>query len=67
MSFLKGSAAKCRLLRSQAKPAKVSLNFLILILLAAELEGISADPSAPGEGVVIEAHVDNKRGNTATL
>lgn len=40
---------------------------LDLILLAAELEGLSADPSLPGEGVVIEAHVDNKRGNTATL
>src|SRR3989344_8283778 len=40
---------------------------LDLILLAAELEGLSADPSLPGEGVVIEAHIDNKRGNTATL
>jgi translation initiation factor IF-2 len=40
---------------------------LDLILLAAELEGLSADADAPAEGVVIEAHVDNKRGNTATL
>ncbi len=40
---------------------------LDLILLAAELEGLSADASLPGEGVVIEAHIDNKRGNTATL
>ncbi|MBC7836692.1 translation initiation factor IF-2 [Acetobacteraceae bacterium] len=40
---------------------------LDLILLAAELEGITSDPLAPGEGVVIEAHVDNRRGNTATL
>ena len=40
---------------------------LDLILLAAELEGLSADPSTPGAGVVIETHVDSKRGNTATL
>lgn len=40
---------------------------LDLILLAAELEGLSADPSLPGEGVVIEAHVDARRGSTATL
>lgn len=38
-----------------------------LILLAAELEGLSADLSLAGEGVIIEAHIDNKRGNTATL
>ncbi|OGC84709.1 translation initiation factor IF-2 [Candidatus Adlerbacteria bacterium RIFCSPHIGHO2_12_FULL_53_18] len=40
---------------------------LDLILLAAELEGLQADPSLPGTGVVIEAHIDNKRGATATL
>jgi translation initiation factor IF-2 len=40
---------------------------LDLIILAAELEGLSADPERPGEGLVIEAHVDPKRGNTATL
>lgn len=40
---------------------------LDLILLAAELEGLSADPDKQGEGLVIEARVDEKRGNTATL
>ena len=40
---------------------------LDLILLAAELEGLSADPHLPGTGLIIEAHVDQKRGNTATL
>lgn len=40
---------------------------LDLIVLAAELEGITADPSVPAEGVVIEANIDNKRGNSATL
>jgi translation initiation factor IF-2 len=40
---------------------------LDLILLAADMEGLSADPSQPAQGVVIETNVDNKRGNTATL
>lgn len=40
---------------------------LDLILLAAELEEISADASLPGRGLVIEAHTEPKRGNTATL
>lgn len=37
------------------------------ILLLAELEGLAADPAKPGEGVVIESHLDPKRGATATL
>ncbi len=40
---------------------------LDLILLAAELEEIVADASLPGRGLVIEAHTESKRGNTATL
>ena len=40
---------------------------LDLILLAAELEELVADKEAPGSGLVIEANIDNKRGNTATL
>jgi translation initiation factor IF-2 len=40
---------------------------LDLILLAAELEGLATDPTQAGAGLVIEAHVDPKRGNTATL
>ncbi|MBI2005096.1 GTP-binding protein [Patescibacteria group bacterium] len=40
---------------------------LDLILLAAELEGISGDPAAPPKGVVLDAYADSKRGTTATL
>lgn len=40
---------------------------LDLILLAADMEGLSCDANKPGEGVVIETNVDSKRGNTATL
>ncbi|MDB5225063.1 MAG: infB [Candidatus Adlerbacteria bacterium] len=40
---------------------------LDLILLSAELEEITADPTLPGRGLVIEAHTESKRGNTAML
>ena len=40
---------------------------LDLILLAAELEEIQTDAGAPGRGLVIEAHTEAKRGNTAML
>ncbi len=40
---------------------------LDLLLLAAELEELTADPSKPAEGIVIESHRDPKKGVTATL
>lgn len=42
-------------------------DLLDTILLLAELEEIRADPAAPGEGVVIESHLDPQRGAAATL
>lgn len=40
---------------------------LDLILLAADLAELSFDPSVPGSGTVIEAHIDARKGTTATL
>lgn len=40
---------------------------LDLILLAADLEGLTYDPSLPAKGVVIESHVDTRKGISATL
>ncbi|MCH7882894.1 translation initiation factor IF-2 [Patescibacteria group bacterium] len=40
---------------------------LEMILLISELEDLKADPRARASGVIIEAHRDPKRGNTATL
>lgn len=42
-------------------------DLLEVLLLLAELEDLSADAQKPGEGVVIEAHMDPKRGTTSTL
>lgn len=40
---------------------------LDMILLVAEVEELKADPQAVGQGVVIEAHLDSRRGQLATL
>ncbi len=40
---------------------------LDLVLISAELAELKADPDAPAEGFVIEAHRDEKRGIAATL
>ena len=42
-------------------------SLLETILLLAELEELTSDPTKPGEGVVIESHLDPRRGNAATL
>ncbi|TSC69608.1 MAG: translation initiation factor IF-2 [Parcubacteria group bacterium Gr01-1014_56] len=65
--YLEGLGGNVPYVAVSGKSGEGIPELLDLILLAGELEEISTDPSAPGSGVVIEAHVDNKRGNTATL
>lgn len=65
--FLEGMGGDVAWVPVSSKTGEGIPELLDLILLSAELEGISADPDAPGRGLVIEAHVDAKRGNTATL
>ncbi len=50
-----------------AKTKKGIAEILELILLAAEMEELRADPEKPGEGVIVESHLDSLRGFTATL
>jgi len=50
-----------------AKTGQGIEDLLELILLMAEMENLKADISKPAEGVVIESHLDNKRGPIATL
>ncbi|HYX78288.1 MAG TPA: translation initiation factor IF-2 [Solirubrobacterales bacterium] len=42
-------------------------NLLEMIVLAAELEELKANPKAPASGVVIESHLDPGRGPVATV
>lgn len=65
--FLEGMGGEVPFVAVSGKTGEGIPELLDLILLAAELEGLSADPDAPARGLIIEAHVDPKRGNTATL
>jgi len=65
--YLEGMGGDIPFVGVSGKSGEGIPELLDLILLAAELEGLSANPSKAGEGLVIEAHVDSKRGNTATL
>ena len=65
--YLEGLGGNVPYIGVSGKSGEGIPELLDLILLAAELEGISADTSLPAEGVVIEARIDNRRGNTATL
>ncbi len=50
-----------------AKTGKGIDELLELVLLTAELENMESNPSKSAEGVVIESHLDKKRGYLATL
>jgi len=40
---------------------------LDMMLLVAEMENLEGDTSLPAEGIVVESHIDTKRGTSATL
>jgi translation initiation factor IF-2 len=65
--FLEGMGGEIPWVAVSSKTGEGIPELLDLVLLAAELEGISSDASKAGEGFVIEAHVDPRRGNTAQL
>lgn len=50
-----------------AKTGEGINDLLEVILLMAEMEDLKANPQASASGMVIEAHLDRRRGNTATL
>jgi len=65
--YLEGLGGEIPFTPISSKSGEGIPELLDLILLAGELEGLSADPEKPGQGLVIEAHLDPKRGNAATL
>ena len=65
--YLEGLGGDVAYVGVSSKTGEGIPELLDLILLAAELEGLSADTTLSGTGLVIEAHMDQKRGNTATL
>ncbi len=65
--FLEGMGGDIPYITISSKTGEGVSELLDLILLAADLEGLSSNEDLPGVGVVIEGHVDPRRGNTATL
>ena len=65
--FLEGLGGSIPSVAVSGKTGEGIPELLDLIVLQAEIEGLSADPEAAASGLVIEAHVDPRRGNTATL
>ena len=65
--FLEGLGGDVPWVGISGKSGEGVPELLDLILLAAEIKGLSADATKQGEGLVIEAHVDQRRGTSATL
>lgn len=65
--YLEGYGGKIPFAEISAKIGTGVDNLLSLILILAELENFTGNPDAPASGLVIEAHMDPKRGVAATL
>lgn len=65
--FIEGYGGKIPVANISAKTGEGVDELLDLILLMAEMENLKADPIANASGTIIESHLDQKRGISATL
>ncbi len=65
--LVEGFGGEVVLMPISAKTNKGISDLLEMILLMAQMKGLTADPEALAEGVVIEAKLDKKRGALATV
>lgn len=65
--YLEGYGGDVPFTEISAKQGTNVSGLLDLILLVADLNTLTGDPSLPASGVVIESHLDPKRGIAATL
>lgn len=65
--YLEGMGGDISYVAVSGKTGQGIEELLDILLLVAEVAGFTADPSSAAEGVVIESHVDPKRGISATL
>ena len=65
--YLEGLGGNIPFAPISAKTGQGVPELLDLLLLAADLEELTGDPSKNAEGVVIESHVEPKKGVSATL
>jgi translation initiation factor IF-2 len=65
--YVEGYGGDIPVVPLSAKTGEGVPELLDMIMLVAELADLKADKNAPAEGAVIEAHLDNKKGLSATL
>lgn len=65
--FLEGRGGNVPFVEISAKSGQGVSRLLETILILAELEDLKANPEKNAEGIVIESHLDKKRGVTATM
>jgi len=65
--FLEGWGGDVPFAKVSSKTGKGIDELLELILLVAEMEELKANPQQPASGIVIESHLDSRRGITSTL
>jgi len=65
--YIEGYGGTTPVVPISAKTGEGIPELLEMVLLVADLDDLSADTSAPGEAVVVETHVDKKKGNTAMV
>ncbi len=65
--FVEGYGGDISFVPISAKKGTGIDELLDMMLLVAEMEGLDGDSNAQAEGVVIESHLDHKKGITATL
>lgn len=65
--FVEGRGGEVPIVEISAKTGQEVNALIEMINLVADLEDLKADESIPAQGVIIESHLDNQRGNVATL
>ncbi len=65
--YLEGFGGDISFVPISAKVGTGVPELLDMMLLVAEMENLTGESSLPAEGVVIESHIDTKRGTSATL
>jgi translation initiation factor IF-2 len=65
--YLEGMGGDVAFVPISAKRGDGIPELLDLVLLAADISDLSYEPDQPGEGAIIEANIDTRKGITATL
>lgn len=65
--YLEGYGGDVSFVPISAKVGTGVSDLLDMLLLVAEMENLTADSTIPASGVVVESHLDTRRGTSATL